>query len=63
METQNNIHKMEKQALTVFIVLAAASLGAALGYCYLTNRLMEMGLLGASTFLLSIVVVQTYRSL
>lgn len=62
MRTQNNTEQLEKQALNVFTCLAAIAWAGAFFYCYSTKRFMEMGMVGAATVLLALLIAQTYRS-
>ena len=62
MESNNEIQKIEKQALNVFLLLALVVYAAAIGYCYITNRLIEMGIVSVAVAVLALLVMNTYKS-
>lgn len=66
METQNQtISQVQliKQALLVYGSLSAVVYSCALTYCYFTNHLFEMGIVGAVILGLGILVVNVYLSM
>jgi len=62
METKNEIQKIEKQALNVFVSLAALVFAASLAYCYHTENFLAFGIEGGAVVLLSLLVLNTYKS-
>lgn len=65
METNHSevVRKMDKQALRVYGSLAGVVYSTALAYCYLTNHLMEMGIVGGVMLGLGILILRTYSSI
>ena len=62
METKNEIQKIEKQALNVYVALAAITYVAALSYCYWTKHLAELGIASVAVVILGALIVKTYAS-
>ena len=66
MNTQNdtsNMHEMDRQALKAYAGFAAFVYGSALIYCYITNHLMEMGIVTGVILGLGILIGNIYKSL
>ena len=62
MQTNDEIQKIEKQALTTFTIGSAVVFAVALYYCYFTHRFMEMGIVSGAVIFLSLLVINTYKS-
>ena len=62
METNHEIQKIEKQALTTFTIGSAVVFSAALYYCYGTHHFMEMSIVSGAVLFLALLVINTYRS-
>ena len=62
METNYEVQKIEKQALTTFTIGAACVFSAALTYCYFTRHFMELGITMGAVLFLAILIINTYRS-
>lgn len=54
---------MDTQALKVYIGCASVVYGLALTYCYLTDHIMEMGIVGGVMVGLTLFVINIYRTL
>ena len=62
METNDEIQKIEKSALTTFTIGSAVVFVAALYYCYITHHFMEMGFVSGAVVFLALLVINTYKS-
>ena len=66
MKTQNHSEvaaKMDKQALRVYGGLSLVVYAIALAYCYFTERLFEVGIMGTVMLFLGILIAYMYQSI